>query len=151
VPTRREKGRNGRWAAEALEHRQAWGESGLTRLAYAEKAGLAASTFSRWLRNLKRREGEGAADSGAEERLAARSLKAPKTVATEAVKPCGARLVAVQVAASAVEDDGVHGTETSKAASPVEIALPSGIRIRYPAGVGYDELSKLVGVLEREC
>ena len=151
MPTRREKGRNGRWAAEAREHRLAWVESGLTRLGYAEKVGLAASTFSRWLRNLKRLEEGTGADARVEERPKTRPAKAGKVVAGDSVRPSGVRLVAVQMAAPAVEDDGGSGVETLKTACPVEIALPSGMRIRYPAGVGYEELSMLVGLLEREC
>ena len=151
MPTRREKGRNGRWAAEAREHRLAWLESGLTRLGYAEKAGLAPSTFSRWLRNLKGLEEGAGADAGAGERATTRPAKAGKVVAGDSVRPSRARLVAVQVAGPAVEDDGGSGVETSKTACPVEIALPSGIRIRYPGGVGHEALSLLVGLLEREC
>lgn len=41
------------------------------------------------------------------------------------------------------------GVETSKTAHPVDVALPSGIR--YPAGVGSEELSILPGLLQREC
>ena len=59
--------------------------------------------------------------------------------------------MAVQVAAPPVEENGGFGEKASKAACPVEVALPSGIRIRYPAGVGYEALSLLVGLLEREC
>jgi hypothetical protein len=57
----------------------------------------------------------------------------------------------VQVAALGVEDDEGSGAEKLSTACPVEIALPSGIRIRYPGGVGYEALSLLVGLLEREC
>jgi hypothetical protein len=151
VPTRREKGRNGRWAAEAQEHRLAWGESGLTRLGYARKAGLAPSTLSRWLRNLKKLEEGSGADARAGGRATTRPAKAGEVVVGDSGRPSAARLVAVQVAAPAVEENGGFGEKTSKAACPVELALPSGIRIRYPGGVGYEELSMLVGLLEREC
>ena len=126
----------------------------MTRLGYAAKAGLAPSTFSRWLRNLKRLENGSGGDAGAGERPKTRPAKAGKVVAGDSVRPSRARLVAVQVAAPAVESDGGDGgseVETLKAARPVEIALPSGIRIRYPGGVGYEELSMLVILLEREC
>ena len=151
MPTRRQKGRNGRWAAEAREHRLAWVESGLTRLGYAEKVGLAPSTFSRWLRNLKTHEEGSGGDAAAGERRKARPAKVGKVVAGDSVRPPRARLVAVQVAAPETEDEEAAGVETANTACPVEIALPSGIRIRYPAGVGGEELSRLVGLLEREC
>ena len=80
-----------------------------------------------------------------------RPAKAGKVVVGDSGRPSPARLVAVQAAAPAVEESGGFGEKTSKAACPVEVALPSGIRIRYPAGVGYEELSMLVGLLEREC
>ena len=151
MPTRREKGRNGLWAGEAQEHRLAWGKSGLTRLGYAEKAGLAPSTFSRWRRNLKRHEEGSGADARPGERATTRPAKAGKVVVGDSGRRSPARLVAVQVAAPAIEDDEGSGAETLSTACPVEIALPSGLRIRYPAGVRYEELSLLVGLLEREC
>ena len=140
-----------RWAAEAQEHRLAWSESGLTRLGYARKAGLAPSTFSRWLRDLKKLEEGSGADARAGGRATTRPAKAGKVVVGDSGRPSPARLVAVRVATPAVEDDEGSGAETLSTACPVEIALPSGIRIRYPAGVGHEELSMLVGLLEREC
>jgi hypothetical protein len=128
-----------------------WGESGLTRLGYARKAGLAPSTFSRWLRNLKKLEGGSGADARAGEGPTTRPAKAGKVVEGDSGRRSPARLVAVQVAARAVEENGVFGEKPSKEACPVELALPSGIRIRYPGGVGYEELSMLVGLLGREC
>ncbi len=72
-------------------------------------------------------------------------------VAAKAVKTAGARLLAVQVGA-AVEDEIGGGMSAARTTGrPVEIALPSGIRIRYPAGVGREELSRLVILLEKEC
>jgi hypothetical protein len=150
VPTKRRRRWQSRWEARSREHREAWKESGLTRVAYAEKAGLTASTFSRWLRNLKGREEEDS-DGVRGERRTARPVKAPKADTTEGVRPARAHLVAVEVATPMVEEDDFSGGEGAKAAGPVEIALPSGIRIRYPGGVKYEELSRLVGLLEREC
>jgi hypothetical protein len=53
--------------------------------------------------------------------------------------------------ASCGEDEYSLASAASTSGRPVEIALPSGICIRYPAGVGREELSMLVGLLEREC
>ena len=152
MPTGPRSRRRSRWEAEAGERRRAWEESGLTRVAYARKTGLAPSTFSRWMRKLKESEREGTTESGASEGQPVPSQARGKPgLAARAVKTAGARLLAVEVGA-AVEDE--LGGGTSSAATPgrpVEIALPSGIRIRYPGGVGREELSKLVILLEKEC
>lgn len=151
MPTRREKGRNGQGAAEAREHRQAWKESGLTRQAYAEEAGLATSTFSRWLRKLEKGVEASVAAGRAGAKPAVTRGRGPGTGGTDRAKPIGARLVAVQVAPARIEVGADACAENKKTVRPVEIALPSGIRIRYPAGVGCEELSELVVLLEREC
>lgn len=147
MPTRPRTRRKGRWEAEARRHRRVWSASGLTRLAYASEAGLAASTFSRWLRNLDRREGDVAAFSESEGPTGIRLAGRSQDVAGELVRPVRARLLAVQVAPSGESEIGAAST----GGRPVEIALPSGICIRYPGGVGREELSMLVGLLEREC
>jgi hypothetical protein len=71
-------------------------------------------------------------------------------VAAEQVRPARARLLAVQLAPWG-EGEIAAASSASTSGRPVEIALPSGICIRYPAGVGHEELSMLVGLLEREC
>lgn len=150
MPTSSRTRRRGRWEAEARKHRRAWSGSGLTRVAYAGEAGLAPSTFSRWLRNLDRRENGDAAVSEPERRSGVGSAARPQDVAAEPARPARGRLLAVQVAPW---DEGEMAAASSASTSgrPVEIALPSGICIRYPAGVGHDELSVLIGLLAREC
>jgi len=71
-------------------------------------------------------------------------------VAAELVRPARARFLAVQVAPLG-EGEIAAASSASTSGGPVEIALPSGICIRYPAGVGREELSMLVGLLGREC
>ena len=150
MPTRSRTRRKGRWEAEARRHRRAWSASGLTRVSYASEAGLAPSTFSRWLRNLERRESGDAAASETEGPLGIEPAGRAQDVAAEQVRPARARLLAVQLAPWG-EGEIAAASSASTSGRPVEIALPSGICIRYPAGVGHEELSMLVGLLEREC
>lgn len=150
MPTRPRTRRKGRWEAEARRHRRAWNGSGLTRLAYASEAGLAPSTFSRWLRNLDRRESDVSTFSDSEGPTGIGPARRAQDVVAEAVRPARARFLAVRVAPCG-EGEIVAASPASTNGRPVEIALPSGICIRYSAGVGREELSMLVGLLEREC
>jgi hypothetical protein len=150
VPTSSRTRRKGRWEAEARRHRRTWNASGLTRVAYASEAGLAPSTFSRWLRNLDRRESDDAAVSESEGPTSIGAAGRAQDVAAEPVRRGRARLLAVRVGPCG-EGEYLPASPASTSGRPVEIALPSGICIRYPAGVGREELSMLVGLLEREC
>lgn len=153
MPTARRTRPRGAWKSEARKHRRAWRKSGQTRVAYARNAGLAPSTFSRWLRNLDRLEGEGAAISVTTGSAGIAPAGRSREVATALASPARARLLEVQVAPWGECETGaaVAAAAVSTNDPPVEIALPSGIRIRYPTGVRSEALSALVGLLGREC
>ena len=139
---------------KARAHRDKWRKSGRSRWEYAEKAGLAPSTFSRWLRKL---EGSLSDPSHATTVPMAAASGRQEALSVSTPRP---RLLAVHVVPSlAIGGEkrfgGTCGSEDGTKASsrdrPVEIDLPGGVRIRYPEGVSVPDLVALVSLLERRC
>jgi hypothetical protein len=135
-------------------HRDKWRKSGQSRWEYAEKAGLAPSTFSRWLRKLDEESSDPSHPTTVPKAAVSGRREAPRVTRPEP------GLLAVHVVPSFVIDgherrgrtNGTEsGTEVSPRERPVEIELPGGVRIRYPAGASPTDLVALVNLLEGRC
>jgi transposase len=110
--------------------------SELTQREFASERGISFSNLRNWLYRL-RKETRPLVTKAAEEPRQAPAAAAPKK---------GSRLVPVRVVASAAK----QRTRALVAAAPeslLEMALPSGVQLRFPAGTDLDYLRALAAAL----
>lgn len=110
--------------------------SELTQREFASERGISFSNLRNWLYKLRKESRPLVAEAPAVSRQAPRTTAARK----------GSRLVPVEVVASAAKPR----TRALVAAAPeslLELALPSGIRLRFPAGTDLVYLRSLAATL----
>ena len=110
---------------------------------------MAKTSRAEWARRVERwqRSGLGAAEFARREGLDARQLSWWKwRLGRSAAEPGSPTLVPVRVVARAslAQEDAVAG-------GPIEIALPSGARLRVPSGVDEPTLLRVLRALEATC
>lgn len=116
-----------------------WKRSGLTIRDFCDFESLSEPSFYSWRRELAKRD-----QAGAE----AERVSKPRSLRFERQEP-GATFLPVHVVAN---ERGVPGESTSGGNAHIEVHLPSGVRVRVPAGCNRQSLIEVLAALEsRPC